>query len=576
VLAALAAAVLAASDAPATGYEDELVQWALKLHGRELEPSPEGKRVEEVLFAIEDVFSKSDPWPELLNNFHWKTKEDIVRREVLLSAGDTWDADKVAETERNLRSLVILAVAKVVAVKGKEGGVALLVVTKDRWSLRTEWSYLVVGTVLEYLYVPITEINFLGRNMELAVLPYLRRDTFQIGELFVAPRVLGTRVQLAENANIGFNRATGALEATQGYAEVSQPLLTLDQKWGFDVVGQWNVRRQRIYRGADIWQLGYPNDTAATTFVPYIYDARVFDVFALITRSYGTRWKLNLTGGPGAYIHQYQPPPEETLAPQVRSWFIANWLPRSEDSTFVYGLAHFYLADFRTMHDVDTFALTEDKRIGPSLRGGFKWSIPTFAAVSPFLELAASATWTFLLRDDLLSLQVAAGARFVQAGGTVYNQHYAFQVVNVSPPFEGGRFVARVLGDFRVNDLDNTQVLLGGGTGLRGVPPEALTGHNELLGNFEYRTRPFALFTVHIGFVVFYDVGSAFDTRPVLTHTIGMGVRILLPQLNTEVIRLDVGFVLGSGVPFNANNVSSTFGQVTAIPTPPTFFDDPI
>ena len=37
------------------------------------------------------------------------------------------------------------------------------------------------------------------------------------------------------------------------------------------------------------------------------------------------------------------------------------------------------------------------------------------------------------------------------------------------------------------------------------------------------------------------DVGSAFDSVPSLTHTIGFGIRILLPQLNKEVLRVDFG-----------------------------------
>jgi hypothetical protein len=574
MLGVLAAAVLAASDAAPSGYEDQLIQWALKLHEREVDPHPEGKRIEEVVVASEDVFAPSDPWPMFLNWFHWKTKEDIVRREVLLGPGDTWSQAKIEETERNLRGHTIFAVAKVLAVKGKQGGIALLVVTKDRWSLRAEWSYLIVGTVLEYLDVPITEINFLGRDLQLTIEPNLQRDIFQIGESFTAPRILGTKVTFAEQASMIINRATGKVEGSDGLLELVRPLITLDQTWGFEVVAEWNVRRSRLYRGADIWQLGYPSDTVPNTIVPYIYDTRSFDAWALITRSFGTRWKLNLTGGPAAYVHSYQPPPEETLSPDVRNWFIATWLPRSETATYLYGAAHLYLAEYRQMHDLDTFALTEDVQLGPSVRAGFKWSLPTFAGVTPYVELAASAVWRFLFSDDLLTLSVAGGARFVEAGGPVYNQHYAFEVSNYSPKFEGGRFVARVLGDFRVNDLDNHQVLLGGGSGLRGAPPELLTGRNEILANFEYRTRSFSFFTVHMGFVLFYDVGTAYDITPVPTHTVGLGARILLPQFNTQVIRLDFGWILGSGLPITLNNLSSTFGQVTQIR--PTFFDDPI
>src|SRR3989337_1571658 len=69
------------------------------------------------------------------------------------------------------------------------------------------------------------------------------------------------------------------------------------------------------------------------------------------------------------------------------------------------------------------------------------------------------------------------------------NQRVAVELKNVSPPFAGGRVVTRALVDLRRNDLDNAKVLLGGGNGLRGSAPEALTGRSYLLVNNEYRTR---------------------------------------------------------------------------------------
>jgi hypothetical protein len=97
-----------------------------------------------------------------------------------------------------------------------------------------------------------------------------------------------------------------------------------------------------------------------------------------------------------------------------------------------------------------------------------------------------------------------------------------------------------------------------------------------ILGNFEYRTRPFALTTLLAGFVLFYDVGTAYTTRPVFTHTVGFGLRVLIPQLNTVTIRLDLGWILGdeAGSELSADRFSSTFGQVTQLRTD--FFDDPL
>ncbi len=572
MLGLLVLATLAAPGAD-PGYEDRLVEWGLQQHGLTLEPNPEGKRIERVEVAAENVFSPSDPWPGLLNIFHWKTKDDVIHREILQRPGDVWTKAGVDETERNLRRLPIFAVARVVAGKGEKGGVVLLVVTKDRWSLRLNWDYLIVGNVLEYLHVPLTEIDFLGRGQELTLDPYLKLDTLSLGESFYEPRLFGSRVSLLESLALVLNRQTGKPEGSAGTLEVLRPLWTLDQEWSFDTWASWDIRKARVFRGAEIWQLGYPNDAAPTTTVPYVYDARNVEVNALVTRSFGRAWKLNLTGGVGGYTRAYQPPKASGLSPEVSQWFVATWLPRSEDATYLYGLVSLYRADYRVLRDIDEFALSEDFQLGPRARLGFKWAIPTFAP-SNFGELGGSFRWRALLGDDLFTFSSAAVARFVPNGPPV-NQHYAVELSNYSPRFEGGRFVARVLADLRVNDLNNNQVLLGGGSGLSGAPPELLAGRNLLLGNFEYRTRPFEVDTVYVGFVLFYDVGSAFDTRPRFVHTFGLGLRILLPQLNRSVIRIDLGFVVaGAPNPLGADNFSSSFGQVTELR--PAFLDDPI
>src|SRR5262249_41663263 len=101
-------------------YEEELIAWGLALHHREPEPFPEGKIIEEILVASEDIVAPNDPWPKLINFFHFKTREQVIRREVLMNVGERYSTLLAAETERNLRALYILAVARVIPVKGKQ------------------------------------------------------------------------------------------------------------------------------------------------------------------------------------------------------------------------------------------------------------------------------------------------------------------------------------------------------------------------------------------------------------------------------------------------------------------------
>ena len=60
----------------------------------------------------------------------------------------------VSETERNMRTLFIFAVARVVPLRGSAPDkVAVLVVTKDLWSIRLDSEYNLIGTLLQYLRI---------------------------------------------------------------------------------------------------------------------------------------------------------------------------------------------------------------------------------------------------------------------------------------------------------------------------------------------------------------------------------------------------------------------------------------
>ena len=564
----LAALLSAAPVSQDTGYEDRLVSWGLELHGRELEPAPEGKRLEEVLVASEDVFAPSDPYPLFLNLIHVRTREPVIRREVLLSVGDLWDAHRVQETERNLRRLFLLAVVKVVAVKGKEGGVALLVVSKDRWSLRLSNSFTLIGSLLQFLQLQLIEVNFNGWGQQLALNTTVRLDTFSVGQLFIERRLLGSRWSLGETAALIFSRQTGALEGTVGQVTFGRPIITLDQEWGFLFDGTWNSRRRRVFRGATVWELPYPDQSGSET-VPLVYDVREFAGEATLTRSFGRALKVDVSASLGAWSRQYKP---ALMEGEKADWLNANYLPRSENVTYASASVRAFPADYKVLRNLDTFELSEDYQLGWVAQGGVRWAFPLPFAPSSFVEVGASLRYRFYRADDLFTVTVA-GALRIRPGQETANRRFAAELSNYSPQFYGGRFVSRVLVDFKGNDLDNRQLLLGGSTGLRGAFPEQFTGRNLVLGNFEYRARPIELWSNWLGLVIFYDVGSAFDAKVNLTHTLGLGFRLLLPQLNKEVLRIDFGFVFGGPIP-GADRINASWSQVTDIR--PEFLDQPL
>jgi len=566
------------------GYEDRLEKWGLELQGRERDPNPEGKIVDQILVSSENIVAPTDPYPKILNAVHVKTREGVIKREILLQPGDRFDAEVAAESERNLRKLFILAVARVIPVKSPTPGhVDIVVVTKDLWSIRLNTQFNTVGSLVQLLHIMPTEQNFLGMNQQLSLDFLMKLDTISLGEVFTDNRLFGSRLGLTESAAIILNRDTGKSEGSRGGITFGQPLYSLATERAFLINGSWDIERTRIYRGADVWQL--PFDEATGTTVPYIYDSKDVEGSASYTLSYGRRFKTNISFGFGAYTRRFTAPLDLGLTDDQRAFLTANYLPLSEDAIYVETVLQLYRADFVVLQNIASFGLSEDYQLGPSLLFVVRYAEPVFFSNSRYLEAGTSLRYRFYKQDDLFTATLAARGR-VLPDGSLPNQPSAFvnrrvaaEVVNYSPTIGPGRFAMRGLVDVLGQDLNKGRFLLGGGNGLRGAAPESLTGTKRLLLNFEYRTKPLEFHTLHIGGVLFWDAGRLWGSGAPspFVHTVGIGFRGLLPQFDIATLRIDFGIVLrGSdvvGPSSSLDRFSASFGQV--FDYRPAFLDSP-
>lgn len=571
------------TDAPAlptadgrANYEDALIAWGLGEVERQVEPAPEGQVLEEVLVAAEEVVAPMDPYPSLLNIFHVRTRDEVVRQEVLIAPGQPYSEALVAESVRNLRKLGLFSVVRAVPVKGREPGrVALLLVTKDLWSLRLNNEFSAVGSLLLYLRLQGTEQNFLGRGKKVALDFIMRLDTFSLGQSYTDKRVLGSRWSLSESAALLINRETGRAEGSRGSFIVSRPLYSLSTPWSLSTSVAWNVETARQFRGADIWQLPFPDGAP----VPYIYNTREVAAGATYTRSYGTRDKWNVGLGAGAYHYAYATPVASQLSDAQVDWFRRNYLPRAEDAGYVNLSLSAFKARYDVLRNVDSYTLSEDFQLGHSVVGTLRYAPPVFPSAAHFVESGLSARYRVHWGDALTTASAAASIRRqfsaqqpgVREGWT--NRRWAVELVQVSPRVLGGRFVARGLLDVNIDDLSERVSLLGGSNGLRGAAVDAYSGKRLLLVNLEYRTAPLVVRTVHLGGVFFFDSGSAFNRRPEMVSTVGVGLRLLFPQFNVFPFRIDFGYVLNGDRPPVGSRFSLSSGQVTDYR--PTFLDSP-
>lgn len=217
-----------------------------------------------------NVFDREgqDSWPfRVANAVHIRTREAVIRRELLFEVGERLDREDLGQSERNLRKedyfsevrVEILTLEGVlivdpgsmpeaelcVALTGHES-VRVRVTTFDSWSTTIETKLRKTDDRLIF-GVGLIESNLLGRgkNLELAHRANIDRSSNVIA--FTDPRIAGSRV--AFTGEFGDQS-----DGRRAVAQVSQPFFSLDSEWAFKARLETFDQRQPLYRGGDAFE----------------------------------------------------------------------------------------------------------------------------------------------------------------------------------------------------------------------------------------------------------------------------------------------------------------------------------
>jgi hypothetical protein len=580
------ATVQAATDSDQSGgsaYQGDLIDQTLQASHFKIDPKPEGKKIERIVIVPYDVFLHQDFWPNFLNIFHSTTKSDVIERELLFKEGDRWNTDQVLESGRNIRNYLLVTIGQIIPVQGRtRGSVIALVVTKDLWSLRTNFNFSYVGSTLQQFGVQLTEENLAGRNKQVSGLYSFDLDTNQFGEQAADPRVLGSRVAVNEQAGVITNRMSGNTEGGYGLLSIGQPLYSLSTEWSWNLSSSVRKDIFRQYFADGVEEIASP--VATGDGIPYEYNERLIDLSATVTRSFGEMNKTDFTFGWQGAIHEYELPNYGTLgvSPQPQSatqnYFLTNVVPYSERASMLIFGIHEYTGYFSEKMDVNTFALTELFREGPNVNFQLSYANRAFGLDSNYWGASLNAGENWISGDNIFSVAAIGGVRYetgLQSGQTTVatdgtpwvNRIGSINVKEITPKIGHGHFPVRVVADVqyvrRSEDLNHSTSNIGGDTNLRGYPSQYLVGPQLVSGNLEVRTDPVAFKSLHFGEAAFIDCGDAFQSpQSVQIFTsVGFGERILFPEFDKTVLRLDLAFPLNAVVGANPAYFSAQFGQ---------------
>jgi Omp85 superfamily domain len=505
----------------------------------------EGKRIAWIRVVSDDVFVEDEVWPLWLNWFHATTRERIVRRELLFQEGGPFVNARIEETMRNLRGMGLFALVRIVAVKTADpSALGIVVHTRDLWSLRLETGFN-ASTIVDQFSARLIERNFLGLNQQVGVNFNLLPRTYAMSEEYTARRVLGSSVRVEQTAGVVFNRERNRAEGSTWLARVGQPFYYLKQRWAWTSVGSYTTQVVR--------QLFQKRITTFPSVMddpdgPYARSAwRQQNATAALSGFYRVGERAKNTFGLGwdfRYRHS-QPNRETMLVPELRDYFETRVIPRERQESGPLLSYDFFTPTYVTFENLATFGQSENVRVGPALSMSSRLPLRAFGSNTDSWVVGAIAGYTLAPAGFLLDAKVEGIGRFERERWV--DQRLVAALRGASPVlFKAFRVVARVSLDARRYDTLNTYVALGSSNGLRGYTSQEVRtgslGASRMLANLELRSVPFIAWqAVHVGGVIFWDAGSVYNKTSsfALHHAVGLGLRVLFPQLNRTPFSFD-------------------------------------
>lgn len=529
--------------------------------GTRVATDPEGKLVDGIDVVTLDVIEPRDPAPRALNMLHATSRRAVIEREILLSEGDLYAAFRCDESARNLRLLHQLSLVICTATEGSAPDrVRVLVITKDVWSLRLGWDISFTGGGLDSLQLVPTETN-LGGTHQIALARYLYQPESQsLGFGYQIPRIAGRRLSLSADAGLIWNRK-GDTEGSSGSINVAKTLYSARTEWAWSVGANWRDEMARRYQNGRL--------AVDANGVPWQYRARRVAEAAYITRSFGLTYKHDFTLGAEMNIRVFRTPEEPGVDPAAVEAFARRYLPRSDTRVGPFLQYRAYTSNFLRVLDFETLGLQEDFRLG---HDGYLRVYPIteqLGSSRTFLGVYAALQYTLKLGDGLVRASIESSTEAETK--RLSDAWFEVDLRLVTPRLGFGRLVFDAGALNRYRNYLNRQSYLGGDTRLRGYPSSYFVGKDVIVYNLEFRSRPLEILSCQLGAAAFYDVGHVANGWDNLhpRQSVGVGFRVLFPQLDRVVFRGDIGFPLtrplDPGVPpFTA---SIAFEQAFPVPS---------
>jgi len=452
------------------------------------------------------------------NDVHITTEPDVITNILLFNEGDEYEPRLLAESERLLRRQNYLYDARINAQSDCEGNVAVMVITRDLWTLLPEISFSRSGGENKSS-IGFRESNLFGWGKRLSI--SRTSDAERNGYLFVY-----------DDPNILSSRYRGRLEYSDNddgkrhLLELTYPFYSIDTPYSYGLLSYSDQRTESLYRrGKIISEYEQKTDFNRIHFGH--------------SKFLGHGWTQRLSVG---YVHE-----------QHRfSEIAATTLPIAEprELSYPYLSGHFFEDHYIKVRNFDSISRTEDLNLGWNIKGLIGYSNESLSNDdSRYIYTFNINKAHFSGNNTLWRFHTDVEGYWNERQSQVENLLASSQIQYYLNTSVEQSWYAKIRLDYAKNLTADKQLTLGGESGLRGYPLNYQTGDRSFLINLEkrYYWEYDFLQLFKVGGAAFFDVGRAWFNRQdngengQVLKNVGLGLRLAPSRANAgTVIHLDV------------------------------------
>ena len=500
------------------------------------------------LFPTQKGFAK-----DIANALHFATRKSVILRELLYKTGERLDERLILESEKNLTVYFGFHVVKTHIVRSKDGKSADIVVEiQDIWSIYTNVKLEGGGGNITF-NLTVGDKNFLGQNQSLEF--SYDKNTFHNHwkQSFKEPFFFGSRLRFEEWGALYYDQDGQAVGEGLGLSLI-YPLFSRASRWGFQLTLDYDRNREHKVTGSEIDEV----EVSPGVFYDNKYQKEKLQLTALLTRSFGYRFKHDFTVG--IALDRTGNTPVEDIPGAYLDSFSAQVLPTDKKRNFLkagytFKISHeIRLRNFLYLGRLEVYeiGLRVDTMAGFSRK---EWG----SDVNSYLLSTTLRYSAFFARNHILTLYLSGSSELFQDGSQlngICSARFYYYIRNLPLGF----FALRVQADLGESLDVGSDFTMGSSTGLRGYPNDVLKGNRRFFVNLEYRFDPICLGVTRFGFLVFYDMGTAWVNKREaetpnaagllpgrLYPAIGLGLRLTIPSINPNIFRFDFGYNFGNG-----------------------------